>query len=183
MTLPRRLLKPVESFHTVRGQDGTVLVEFASEILGVEVASFGFLYEPRCCNISLCHRGGVIFSDDPQLPDVIGQRRNICSILIGHCFSAFILEGYFAQANVLSLLDDSVLDRAKFFLFGEGWALTILLRIKIFDLALEFPPCLVAVIDRWESLHLIYDLIHGALYIFGEVAVFLFSLHRFQLGG
>ena len=42
MALLRCLFEPIESFHTIGNQHRAILVEFASEVLGVEVTAFGF---------------------------------------------------------------------------------------------------------------------------------------------
>ena len=65
VALPCGLLEPVKSFHAVRDQHGTVLVEFSDEVLGVEVAAFGFFYELYCRIMTLCHGCGVILGNHP----------------------------------------------------------------------------------------------------------------------
>lgn len=130
MALLRCLIKPVEGFHTIWDQHRAIQVQFTSEVLGVEVTAFGFFYELCCCGIALCHGCGVITGNDPQLPALVGQRGNICGVLVSRCVGIFILEGYLAQANVFGFADDGVLDRTKFFLLGERWALALLLEIK-----------------------------------------------------
>ena len=147
MALLRSLFEPIESFHTIGNQHRAILVQFAGEVLGVEVAFLGFRDELCCCSIALCHGCGIITGNDPQPPALVGQGGNIRSVLVSHCFGIFILEGYWAQANVFGFVDDGVLDRTKFFLLGERWPLTLLLGIKIFYLTLEIPPHLITVID------------------------------------
>ena len=151
MALLCGLLEPVEGFHAVRDQNGTVLVELADEALSMEITVFSFPDNPRCSSIPFCHGDGIIISNNPQFPDVVGLRRNICRVLVSHCFSGFILEGHFAQANILSFLNNCVFDGTKFFLLREWWPFPLLLRIKTFDLALELPPRLVAGIDYLEA--------------------------------
>ena len=46
-------------------EDGTVLVEFSDEVLGVEVAAFGFFYELYCRIVTLCHRCSIILGNHP----------------------------------------------------------------------------------------------------------------------
>mgnify|MGYP007025204005 CR=1 FL=1 len=41
-TLLRCLFEPIESFHTIGNQHRAILVQFAGEVLGVEVAFLGF---------------------------------------------------------------------------------------------------------------------------------------------
>ena len=61
--------------------------------------------------------------------------------------------------------------------------MALFLRIEIFYLTPEIPPCLIAIIDCREQFHLIHDLVHRTFYILGEVTVFLLAPHCIKLRG
>ena len=108
----------------------------------------------------------------PRLPAVVWQVRELRK-LIHIC----ILESDHARTDALRFLDDRVLNGAELLLLRQRWTLALLLRIKIFYLALELPPRLIALIDDRQLFHQINDLVYCFLHGFREIAVFFLTCY------